>query len=57
MATLLDSLRGTLVTVLGAADHIAWYVEWQAGGRRCARCPEASPVTRHAGAPAEARAV
>jgi hypothetical protein len=37
MTTLLDRLRGTLAEALGAADHLAWYVEWQAGGRRCAR--------------------
>lgn len=37
MTALVDNLRGTLAGVLGAADHIAWYVDWQSGNRRCAR--------------------
>ena len=37
MAMLVDNIRGTLAGVIGAADHLAWYVDWQTGNRRCAR--------------------
>jgi hypothetical protein len=37
MVALVENLRGTLAGVVGAAGHLAWYLEWQAGGRRCAR--------------------
>jgi hypothetical protein len=53
MRTLLDSIRGTLATVVVAADHVAWYVEWQTGGRRCARSLDAG-IEELAGAVAEA---
>ncbi len=37
MATLVDSIRGTITGVFVAADHLAWYVDWQSGNHRCAR--------------------
>jgi hypothetical protein len=41
MVALVENLRGTVAGVVGAAGHLAWYLEWQAGGRRCARAAEA----------------
>jgi hypothetical protein len=29
MASLLESVRGTVHGVLGASRHLAWYVSWQ----------------------------
>jgi hypothetical protein len=37
MVAFVENLKGTLTGVMGAAGHLAWYVEWQTGGRRCAR--------------------
>ena len=37
MSGLVDNLRGTLAGVLDASQHLAWFVDWQSGNRRCAR--------------------
>ena len=33
MASLLESVRGTVHGVLGASRHLAWYVSWHTGSR------------------------
>ncbi len=37
MSALIDSLRGTAGSVLGITAHLAWYLEYELGGRRAVR--------------------
>ena len=41
MGALVHSIRGTLAGVLDASQHLAWYVDWSTGNRRCARASRA----------------
>jgi hypothetical protein len=45
MGVFVNSLRTTVAGAVGAAGHIAWYVEWQSG-RRCARSLPPQPHTQ-----------
>ena len=33
MATILDSVRGTVQGVVTGVGHVLWYVDWTTGGR------------------------
>jgi hypothetical protein len=44
MTSLLGSIRGTVQGVLGAANHVLWWVSWRTGGADAARAvPERQP--------------
>jgi hypothetical protein len=32
MTSLLTGIRGTVQGVIGAADHVLWWVSWRTGG-------------------------
>ena len=40
MASLLNSIRGTVQGALGATDHVLWWVNWRTGGSDAARATE-----------------
>jgi hypothetical protein len=40
MASLLTSIRGTVQGVIGATDHVLWWVSWHTGGPDAARALE-----------------
>jgi hypothetical protein len=40
MASLLNGIRGTVQGVLGATDHVLWWVSWRTGGPDGARAVE-----------------
>ena len=37
MTSLLGSIRGTVQGVIGATDHVLWWVSWHTGGPDAAR--------------------
>jgi hypothetical protein len=37
MTSLLDSIRGTVQGVIGATDHVLWWVSWHTGGAKAVR--------------------
>ena len=37
MASLLTGIRGTVQGVIGATDHVNWWVSWHTGGTDGAR--------------------
>jgi hypothetical protein len=37
MASLLTGIRGTLQGVIGATDHVLWWMSWHTGGPDSAR--------------------
>ena len=44
MTSLLGSIRGTVQGVLGAANHVLWWVSWRTGDDDAARAvPERQP--------------
>jgi hypothetical protein len=40
MASLLDSVRGTVQGMLTASRHVLWYVDWQSGGSTVREAPD-----------------
>jgi hypothetical protein len=40
MTSLLNGIRGTVQGVIGATDHVLWWVGWHTGAE-CARTPKA----------------
>jgi hypothetical protein len=40
MASLLTGIRGTVQGVIGATDHVLWWVRWHTGGADGARAVE-----------------
>jgi len=40
MLSLLTPIRGTVQGVLGATDHVLWWVSWRTGGPDGARAVE-----------------
>jgi hypothetical protein len=41
MASLLTGIRGTVQGVIGATDHVLWWVSWHSGGADRARAARA----------------
>jgi hypothetical protein len=39
MTSLLNGIRGTVQGVIGATDHVLWWVGWHTGAE-CARTPK-----------------
>ena len=37
MSSLLGSIRGTVQGVIGATDHVLWWVRWHMGGTDAVR--------------------
>ena len=37
MSSLFGSIRGTVQGVIGATDHLLWWVRWHTGGAKAAR--------------------
>ena len=40
MTSLLGSIRGTVQGVLGAANHVLWWVRWHTGAGEVRAAPE-----------------
>jgi hypothetical protein len=40
MTSLLNGIRGTVQGVIGATDHVLWWLGWHTGAE-CARTPKA----------------
>jgi hypothetical protein len=44
MTSLLGSIRGTVQGVIGATDHLLWWVSWHAGGDKAVRTAPERPA-------------
>jgi hypothetical protein len=44
MTSLLGSIRGTVQGVIGATDHMLWWVSWHVGGSKAVRTVPDRPV-------------
>ena len=45
MSSLLGSIRGTVQGVIGATDHVLWWVSWHAGRTDAVRGAPERPAT------------
>jgi hypothetical protein len=44
MSSLLQGIRGTVQGVIGAADHVVWWVRWHTGDAQGARAVPERPT-------------